>query len=1375
MHRGFWLICCILIFLMLSAQLSLCEVITFKDNWASPGFNLISSTKGGVEIIYSLHEMYLEKITISGEEMFTVTIPGVWLPNDEGAPNLPGTGRYIAIPQGASVRLEIISEQSKVYKDFNIAPAPNIPFDIDNSPLVYKKDMSIYGVDAYYPSEPIGVSRPMKMRGVDVVILGVTPFQYNPVSRELIVYTNLRVRLVFEGGNGHFGEDRLRSRFFEPVLSGNLLNYSILPSIESIKQNRVIDARGGECEYIIIIPDDLDFIAWADTIKHWRKLQGILTDVYKITDPEIGSNTVTAIENFIDDAYNTWSIPPVAVLLLSDYESSGKAYGITSPSYVHPYSGTYVTDNTYADVDGDGLPEMNFARITAQNNTHLTEMINKFIDYEQRNPPTDAGFYDRPLMACGWQTERWFQLCTEIVRGFFINELGKSPTRQYNIYDGTPTVGGAWSTAPNTATVVNYFGPSGLGYIPSTNPYDAAWWDSGSEAGITADINNGAFIVQHRDHGGETGWGEPYYRISSLSGLTNTLLPFVFSINCLTGRFDYATEVFTEAFHRMQYGALGLIAASQVSYSFVNDAYIFGLYDGMWPNFDPNNGFSSQQDTFVENLRPGFANVSAKYYLQASTWPYNSESKAITYDLFHTHCDAFITLFSQVPASFDVTHDATVPLGPSSFTVTVMENDGITPVESALVCCWCEVDKAMWVRGHTNSSGTVTLNINPSVSTDSMWVTVTKYNHFRYQGCVRLASGAPSQPVIYNLFDFARDYTQTPTLTFSSTDDEGDLIEYRIYWDTDPLLGTPDISTTGLYASGVTAAFTFPSNLTDGETYYWRVRPRDPPPGSNYWGPYSGVRSFTIGTSLPSLTCTWYQTTGAQFNDDILVDVAVEGDSIILPTAGGTVTDTLLNEDFESGMPAGWTVIDGNGDGVQWVVGVSTAIGSFDPPNYGTSYAYYDDDAAGNGVLNTNEELISPPIHIPSSTDTLKIKYGYGFRVYQAGETFNVKARFYSGSWGAWITIKTYTSSGSGTETIDLTSYLPADSVQFDWIYNDEASASHWSYACATDNVLLIRKYTLTNTEGTVTGTPVVFDDLSNVYARSSWGNVIWDKSNADDSISVQVEYLDGGVWALVPDGDLSGNSSGFFTTAVSGTLSINNLNTTTYDTIRVVANLYRPSGKASSDPSLLSWEVGNLSGLLSICLSAFEATAYKGKVRIYWRTESEVDNAYWFIERNIDREGDWENIVSIPGQGTKPTPTEYSYIDKDIGRDGRYYYRLLSVDVNGDRETYGPVSATVQGNIPRLYALHNVYPNPFSKQLLIRYDIPKSSYVSLRVYNIAGQVIRTLVNGKVKADYYSIVWDGRNDMDREVGYGVYFLRMDAGSFTKTRKLLLVR
>ena len=103
-------------------------------------------------------------------------------------------------------------------------------------------------------------------------MLGITPFQYNPVTKELIVYRDLQVQVDFVGGNGKFGEDRLRSRWFDPILFDNVLNSDMLPAIDYGKN--LTNSLTPDYEYVIIRPNNPEFAAWADTIKNFR-IKGI--------------------------------------------------------------------------------------------------------------------------------------------------------------------------------------------------------------------------------------------------------------------------------------------------------------------------------------------------------------------------------------------------------------------------------------------------------------------------------------------------------------------------------------------------------------------------------------------------------------------------------------------------------------------------------------------------------------------------------------------------------------------------------------------------------------------------------------------------------------------------------------------------------------------------------------------------------------------------------------------------------------------------------------------------------------------------------------------------------------------------------------------
>lgn len=590
----------VVVIVLLMLAVTLCAApgtISYDQSWGSHGLSVKASETASIEINHSITMMSIDDVQINGETMQSITLPGVMLPNDEGMPNLPGESRFIAIPQGAAPRLSIVNYRTEVYQNINLQPAPRIPLDTEDGPLEYARNQAVYSQDAYYPASIAQLSEPTVVRGVDVVMLGITPYQYNPVTRELIVYRDVEVRVDFQGGNGQFGENRLRNRWWDPILQDMVINPDVLPSIDYSQHSSNTDTP--DYEYLIISPDDPDFLAWADTIRVFRTMQGIRTGV--VTTTEIGGNDKNLIETYVNNAYNTWDVPPVACLILGDYGTSGTT--VDCPTW----DNYCVSDQIYADVNDNDMADIVFARITARNATEPERMIHKFTNYEL-DPPTNPDFYNHPITALGWQTERWFQVCSETVGGFWANELGKNQVRINAVYSGTPST--TWSTAQNTSTVLNYFGPNGLGYIPAT-PAELGGWTGGTAAQVNAAINDGAFMLQHRDHGGITGWGEPDFGNSDLSGLTNDDLTFVFSINCLTGKFNASQECFAEAFHRMDHGALGLIAASEVSYSFVNDTYVWGMYDNMWPQFMPDYGTTPDS----RDILPAFGNAAGKYFL----------------------------------------------------------------------------------------------------------------------------------------------------------------------------------------------------------------------------------------------------------------------------------------------------------------------------------------------------------------------------------------------------------------------------------------------------------------------------------------------------------------------------------------------------------------------------------------------------------------------------------------------------------------------------------------------------------------------------------------------------------------------------------------
>ena len=126
-------------------------------------------------------------------------------------------------------------------------------------------------------------------------------------------------------------------------------------------------------------------------------------------------------------------------------------------------------------------------------------------------------------------------------------------------------------------------------------------------------------------------------------------------------------------------------------------------------------------------------------------------------------------------------------------------------------------------------------------------------------------------------------------------------------------------------------------------------------------------------------------------------------------------------------------------------------------------------------------------------------------------------------------------------------------------------------------------------------------------------------------------------------------------------------------------------------------------------------------------------------------------------------------------------------VATDGKFDTYatnGPFTLTIDGSklniedgdiIPESFALHANYPNPFNPTTTISYDLPKRSQVTLGIYDLLGKQIKTLVNQSQDAGNKIAVWDGTNNLGRQVSAGVYLYQIQAGEFTQTRKMLFLK
>jgi hypothetical protein len=189
---------------------------------------------------------------------------------------------------------------------------------------------------------------------------------------------------------------------------------------------------------------------------------------------------------------------------------------------------------------------------------------------------------------------------------------------------------------------------------------------------------------------------------------------------------------------------------------------------------------------------------------------------------------------------------------------------------------------------------------------------------------------------------------------------------------------------------------------------------------------------------------------------------------------------------------------------------------------------------------------------------------------------------------------------------------------------------------------------------------------------------------------------------------------------------------------------------------------------IIPVELTSFTASASKGKVTLNWITSTETNNQMFEVERRIE-DKQFVTIGFVEGHGTTTETKNYQYIDNinDIQATS-LSYRLKQIDYDGSYEYSDEVEVT--NPAPTDYALHQNFPNPYNPTTTISYSLPVKAQVELIVYNTLGESIVQLVNEKKEAGSYSAKFDAEN-----LPSGIYFYRLQSGSFVDTKKMILLR
>ncbi len=182
-----------------------------------------------------------------------------------------------------------------------------------------------------------------------------------------------------------------------------------------------------------------------------------------------------------------------------------------------------------------------------------------------------------------------------------------------------------------------------------------------------------------------------------------------------------------------------------------------------------------------------------------------------------------------------------------------------------------------------------------------------------------------------------------------------------------------------------------------------------------------------------------------------------------------------------------------------------------------------------------------------------------------------------------------------------------------------------------------------------------------------------------------------------------------------------------------------------------------------------------ENNVELKWSTASELNNRGFDVERGQrSEESEWVKIGYVAGSGTTTEPKTYSFTDENVSS-GIYKYRLKQIDFDGSFKYSKEIEVEVNF-VPERYTLEQNYPNPFNPTTKIKFAIPdvtssvKLSKVILKVYDIIGREIATLVNEDKLPGVYEIEFDASS-----FSSGIYLYKMQAGTFIQTKKMILTK
>ncbi len=637
---------------------------------------------------------------------------------DLGSPQLPRASFSLLIPQGAEVTsVEIVSvDKEEITGEYDIYPTQHPqPFLKGKAFPFVDQNKDIYAKTTFYPETIIENPNTGSMGGYRLASLLVYPLQYIPSEKKLIFYSHIKFRVNYEENLRSLRtKTEKQNKIFKERVKNLILNPEDIEFSEpSIGLSGSLALPEDNIEYVIITVDS--FASAFQELADWKTKKGVPAEVVTldyIYSNYTGADNAERVRNFLKDANSSWGTIWVLLGGQCDYEWGQEIVPRRNVWYKNTYLGYYPDEDTipsdlyFSDLDGDWnadgdniygestdevdlYSDVFVGRAPVRTVGQVEIFVNKVLTYE-KNPP--LGYQKKILLP------------TAILWSYYDEQLSQEAIA--NI------VPGDWQVSRM--------------YERDGNLTGAAFIDSMlSGFGF-------AHLVGHGDeHGIYTYYADAYFDSDDLDALDNgDLLGIHNSIGCMCGAIDYISygDCFAEHY---------LTPSTGGSYSIMNSRYGWGSPPSMGPSEHIDTCFYHEifKEDYNYHDHIGVAHAFSKDgYVSEVSW--GGVWAWCIYEL-NLFGDPEMPLWTDTPEELMVTHDPVIPIGVSSFSVSV--TDGISGVEGALVCLYKEGE--VYARGYTDAFGDINLTLSPGLNTlGIMYCTVTKNNYIPYEEDVDVIS-----------------------------------------------------------------------------------------------------------------------------------------------------------------------------------------------------------------------------------------------------------------------------------------------------------------------------------------------------------------------------------------------------------------------------------------------------------------------------------------------------------------------------------------------------------------------------------------------------------------------------------------------------------